>query len=51
VLYPQFTLAQARRDRVFLVARYRARMPVAVSAGILQNSRASDVPALYLYEP
>ena len=51
VLYPQFTLAQARRDRVFLVARYRARTPVAVSPGILQNSRASDVPALYLYEP
>jgi 4-amino-4-deoxy-L-arabinose transferase-like glycosyltransferase len=51
LLYPQFTLARARRDRLFLVARYRSPTPVAVSAGILQNSRASGVPALYLYEP
>ncbi len=49
--YSQFALVGTRRDRVFLVARYRSRTPVAVSSGILQNSRASDVPALYLYEP
>jgi mannosyltransferase len=49
--YPQFRLVAARRDRLFLVARYRSDTPVAVSAGILQNSRASRVAALYLYEP
>jgi hypothetical protein len=49
--YPQFRLVAARRDRLFLVARYRSDTPVAVSSGILQNSRASHVSALYLYEP
>jgi MFS family permease len=51
VSYPQFRLVGARRDRLFLVARYRSPTPVPVSSGILQNSRASDIPALYLYEP
>lgn len=51
VFYPQFRLVGVRRDRMFLVARYRADTPVPVSSGILQNSRASSVPALYLYEP
>jgi len=51
VPYAQFTLVGARRDRLFLIARYRSRSPVAVSSGILQNGRASPVPALYLYEP
>jgi hypothetical protein len=44
-------LLGARRDRLFLIARYRSPAPVAVSSGILQNGRASPVPALYLYEP
>jgi len=48
--YPQFRLVGVRRDRLFLVARYRSATPVPVSEGILQNSRASPVPALYLYE-
>jgi hypothetical protein len=51
VPYANFTLVGARRDRLFLVARYRSPTPVAVSSGILQNGRASPVPALYLYEP
>jgi hypothetical protein len=51
VPYLGFTLAGARRDRLFLVARYRSLAPVAVSSGVLQNGRASPVPALYLYEP
>jgi hypothetical protein len=51
IFYPQFRLVGVRRDRMFLVARYRSATPVPVSSGILQNSRASHVPALYLYEP
>jgi hypothetical protein len=51
VPYAGFTLVGARRDRLFLVARYRSRAAVAVSSGVLQNGRASPVPALYLYEP
>jgi hypothetical protein len=51
VSYAQFRLVGVRRDRLFLIARYRSDAPVAVSSGILQNSRASDIPALYLYEP
>jgi mannosyltransferase len=51
VPYANFTLVGARRDRLFLVARYRSPTPVAVSSGVLQNGRASPVPALYLYEP
>jgi uncharacterized membrane protein len=51
ISYPQFRLAGVRHDPLFLVARYRSDTPVPVGSGILQNSRASDVPALYLYEP
>lgn len=51
VPYAGFTLVGARRDRLFLVARYRSPAGVAVSSGVLQNGRASPVPALYLYEP
>jgi mannosyltransferase len=51
VSYPQFQLVGVRRDRMFLVARYRSSAPVPVSSGVLQNSRASRVAALYLYEP
>lgn len=49
--YPQFRLIGVRRDRMFLVARYRAPAALPISEGNLVNTRASRLPALYLYEP
>jgi len=49
--YPGFRLISIRRDRMFLVVRYRSPVALSVSEGNLVNTRVDRVPGLFLYEP